>query len=144
MYITLGTLFSMAGFVWVTNFKSNSPFADMLPSWWQFFTHPIASTKTFFEVVKLNSEHHTRETMEKRTRKVEDVQKRAAYRKAHGLDTEQGFGGWTAKSEEEVLGPGIRVRDVAVAQEGQGDVPVAEEQVVRNEKKPLKKWLGIW
>ncbi|KAE8452793.1 hypothetical protein EG329_013065 [Mollisiaceae sp. DMI_Dod_QoI] len=144
LYITLSTLFSMAAFVWFTNFKSNSPFGDMLPSLWQSVTHPIASTKTFFQVIKLDADHHTRETMEKRARKVEDVQKRAAYRKAHGLDTGEGFGGWTAKSEEEVLGTGIHVPDIAVAQEGQGDVPVAEEQDVRKEKKPLKKWLGIW
>lgn len=135
----------MAGFVWATNFKNNSPFADMLPSWGQFFSHPIASTRSFLEVLKLNSEHQTAETMERRRRKVEDVQKRAAYRKAHGLDQNEGFGGWTAKSDSEVLGPGLPVGDVVLPQEGvEGDVSVAEEQIVRKEKKPLKKWLGIW
>ncbi|KUJ18119.1 uncharacterized protein LY89DRAFT_684045 [Mollisia scopiformis] len=133
----------MAAFVWSTNFKQNSPFADMLPSWGDFFRHPIASSKTFLEVVKLNADHNTAETMERRRRKVEDVQKRAAYRKAHGLDTEEGFGGWTAKSEKEVLGPGIPINDVAIAQEGEGEI-VPEQQDVRHEKKPLKKWLGIW
>jgi hypothetical protein len=144
MWITMGTLFSMASFVWLTNFRKNSPFADMLPSFGSLFVHPIATTRTFFEVLKLNSDHTTAETMERRKRKVEDVQKRAAYRKAHGMDTDEGFGGWTAKSEKEVLGPGIPVGDVAEAPEGQADVAVAEEQVVKREKKPLKKWLGIW
>lgn len=75
---------------------------------------------------------------------MEDVQKRAAYRKAHGLDTEEGFGGWTAKSEKDVLGPGIPVADVDMPREGEADAVVPEQQVVRHEKKPLKKWLGIW
>lgn len=135
---------TMATFVWATNFKQNNPFADMLPSWGQVFTQPIVATRTFFEVVKLTTDHNTAETMERRRRKVEDVQKRAAYRKAHGLDTDEGFGGWTAKSEKEVLGPGIPVSDVVEAQEGQGETAIVEQQVVTQEKKPLKKWLGIW
>lgn len=135
---------SMAAFVWATNFKKNNPFADMLPSWGQFFIHPIKSTRSFFEVVKLTTDYNTAETMERRKRKVEDVQKRAAYRKAHGLDTDEGFGGWTAKTEAETLGPSIPVSDVVEAAERQGEAPIAEQQVVRQEKKPLKKWLGIW
>jgi len=134
MYITLGTLFTLAGTVWITNFKRNSPFADMLPSWTQLFVHPMAFFRTFFEVLKLESGRRTAETMERRKRKVEDVQKRAAYRKAHGLEKDEAFGGWTAKSDEQLLGPGIPTGDAEGA---------PTEQVVR-EKKPLKKWLGIW
>ena len=104
----------------------------MLPSWTQIFIHPIACTRTFLEVLKLESERKTAETMERRKRKVEDVQKRAAYRKAHGLETDD-FGGWTAKSNGQLLGPGIPV----------GDIKGDENEQVRP-KKPLKKWLGIW
>jgi hypothetical protein len=106
----------------------------MLPSWTQLFFHPIAFFRTFFEVLRLNSEHNTAETMERRKRKVEDVQKRAAYRKAHGLENDETFGGWTAKSDNQLLGPAIPVGD------GEGG---SSEEVVRP-KKPLKKWLGIW
>lgn len=134
----------MAGFVWATNFKQNNPFADMLPTWGQVFTHPIVSSRKFFEVVKLTTDYTTAETMERRKRKVEDVQKRAAYRTAHGLDKDESFGGWTAKSEKEVLGPGIPVADVVDAQVGEGETPIVEQQVVRQEKRPVKKWLGIW
>jgi len=38
------------------------------------------------EVLRLHTAHVTAETMERRKHKVEDVAKRAAYRKAHGLD----------------------------------------------------------
>lgn len=139
----------MASIIWVTNFKRNSPFADMLPSWGQFFWHPIDTTGKFLEVVKLNSAHMSAETAERRARRTEDVQKRAAYRKAHGLDNNEGFGGWTAKTGSEMLGPGIPVGDVVLPQEsngeGEGETSVvSEQQVVRHEKKPLKKWLGIW
>ncbi|KAK6583287.1 hypothetical protein PZA11_004363 [Diplocarpon coronariae] len=121
---------------WFINNRTNSPFAEMLPAWSQLLFHPIVSLRTFFEVVKMNSDYITAETMERRKRKVEDVAKRAAYRKAHGLDQDDSFGGWTAKTDEQILGPGITIGDAEGAKEGQA-------QVVR-EKRPLKKWLGIW
>jgi hypothetical protein len=76
--------------------------------------------------------------MERRKRKVEDVSKRAAYRKAHGLENDQSFGGWTAKSDEQLLGPAIPIGDT----EGVKDVEAQEH--VDSERKPAKKWLGIW
>lgn len=142
LYITLGTLFGLAGTVWVTNFKRNSPFADLLPAWSQLFVHPIAFFRTFMEVVKMNSDYVTAETMERRKRKVEDVAKRAAYRKAHGLDKDESFGGWTAKSDEQLLGPGIPVGAAEGINGVDGERPQSEP-VVR-EKRPLKKWFGIW
>jgi hypothetical protein len=105
----------------------------MLPSWTQLFIHPIACTRTFLEVLRLDSERTTAETMERRKRKVEDVQKRAAYRKAHGMETDESFGGWTAKNDGQLLGPGMPIGDV----EG-------EQTEQARPKKPLKKWLGIW
>ena len=111
----------------------------MLPHWTQLFTHPIAATRTFFEVLRLTTEHTTAETMDRRKRKVDDVQKRAQYRKAHGLDADEAVGGWTAKTDAESLGPAIPVGDGVAA----GAEPGSEEPVVR-EKKHVKKWLGIW
>merc|ERR1711939_490552 len=120
----------------------NSPFADLLPAWSQLFVHPIAFFRTFMEVVKMNSDYVTAETMERRKRKVEDVAKRAAYRKAHGLDKDESFGGWTAKSDEQLLGPGIPVGAAEGINGVDGERPQSEP-VVR-EKRPLKKWFGIW
>lgn len=90
--------------------------------------------RTFLEVMRLDSERTTAETMERRKRKVEDVQKRAAYRKAHGLETDESFGGWTAKSDEQLLGPGMPI----------GDTDGEQTEQLARPKKPLKKWLGIW
>jgi hypothetical protein len=132
-----GTLFAMAATVFITNFKRDSPFADMIPHWTQLFVHPIRYTRTVFEVLRLHQAHITAETQERRKQKVEDVQKRSAYRKAHGLEKDEGFGGWTAKSDEQLLGPGIPLG------EGAKEGELATEHAPR-ERKPIKKWLGIW
>lgn len=137
-----GTLGGLASTVWFTNFRRNSPFTDMLPPAHEFFFHPIAYLRTFGEVLKLTTEYNTQQTMERRKAKVEDVAKRHEYRKAHGLDKDESFGGWTAKSDAEVLGLGIRVGD------GSDEVPIGPDgetqQEIRRERRPVKKWLGIW
>lgn len=107
----------------------------MLPHWSQFFTHPIQFTRTVVEVLRLNAAHVTAETQARRSRKVEDVEKRSEYRKAHGLDKDEGFGGWTAKTNDELLGPAVPVQEVN--DEGQSE-PVSRP------KPPVRKWLGIW
>ena len=133
------TLFTLAGIVWISNFKRNSPFADMLPHWTQLFVHPIKFTRTCVEVLRLNAAHVTAETQERRKRKVEDVQKRSAYRKAHGLEKDEGFGGWMAKTDEQLLGPGIPMGEME-GKEGEN----AEQHIIREKKPPVRKWLGIW
>ena len=67
---------------------------------------------------------------EKRQHLVDDVQKRATYRRAHGLDMDEIFG-WTTKKDAQVEGEG-------------GTQAQGAETVQKERKKPLKKWLGIW
>lgn len=98
----------------------------MLPHFTQLFIHPIAYSRTVLEVMKLHSAHVTAETQERRAHKAEDVAKRAAYRKAHGMDRDQGFGGWTAKT--------------GVGEEGDKE----QEVQVRQKHFSGKRWLGIW
>jgi len=70
-------------------------------------------------------------TAEKRRQNVADVKKRAEYRKAHGLEEkEKGmFGGWTAKSDEEMLGGGMR--ESGLPGSVNTDSPVNQEEVAR-------------
>jgi hypothetical protein len=103
------------------------------------------------EVFKLHTEHNSAETAERRKRKVEDVQKRAEYRKAHGLEGGEGFGGWTARTNAESLGPSIPVGEkiAAAAIAGStGEAHAVVGEVVHKDqeesKPPAKKWLGIW
>jgi hypothetical protein len=110
----------------------------MLPAASDLFFHPIAFVRTCLEVLRLHTAHVSAETAERRRRKVEDIQKRAEYRKKHGLEHE-GFGGWSAKTDEDDLGPALPTGAAVAAVEG-GEM---EEQVQRPRKK-VKKWLGIW
>ncbi|KAL3422439.1 hypothetical protein PVAG01_06595 [Phlyctema vagabunda] len=133
VFICMGTLTTMAVTVFITNFKRDSPFADMLPHWTQLFLHPISFTRTIIEIMKLQTVHKSAETAERRRRKVEDVAKRGAYRKAHGLDKDESFGGWTAKTDAELQGPAIPLGD-----------GVGEAVEPRKERPQVKKWFGIW
>ncbi|EPE27317.1 hypothetical protein GLAREA_03232 [Glarea lozoyensis ATCC 20868] len=170
--ITLGTLFTLATTVYFNNLKRSSPYADLLPGLSDVFFHPIQSTRTFGEVIRLTGDYNTIQTMERRKAKVEDVTKRDAYRKAHGLDKDEGFGGWTARAAGEEMGGGLRVPDekpkvaeVAVDGKAQtedekkilnlggGKLMLPDGTIVLEkaytaepvvEKKPLRKWLGIW
>lgn len=104
------------------------------------------STRKFFDVVKLSQDYWGRESQDRRTKRVEDVAKRAEYRKAHGLDADESFGGWTAKSDSQLLGPGIPIGDMGAnaVPAGAGEEVKEAEQEVRRERRPVKKWLGIW
>ena len=108
------------------------------------------------------------QTAERRRQKVEDVKKRAEYRKAHGQGQNEGvLGGWTARDDGEALGPALREggaiadgRDGAVVvgpgfdRKVEMDVArVAEEADAKGEefvdfegkRRPVvKKWFGIW
>lgn len=122
----------------------------MLPPLSDVFYHPITFFRTFAEVVKLEGLRQSEETKERRARKVDDISKRAAYRKAHGMETE-GFGGWTALTSEQSLGPALDVQSPKASlaiESGEGQA-VGEESAVqedgqRRRRPPVKKWLGIW
>ena len=106
------------------------------------------------------------ETAERRKKRVDDVQKRAAYRRAHGLEGETGLGGWTAKGDDEVAaspsaastitGAGnseSTLRDneatavgMAAAEGVVGIGDVEENSFVDfdGKRRKVKKWFGIW
>ncbi|KAH6645800.1 hypothetical protein BKA67DRAFT_86259 [Truncatella angustata] len=149
MFITLGTLLSLAAYTSAANFNANSPFADQIPPFSEFYSHPIDYIGTCFHVFKLHEEHISAVTAEKRRRKVEDVAKRSEYRKAHGLDSAQGIESWMGSSKPSATAPAVAVGDAAIpvtapvdgqapAQQGfDSDVNVAEEG-------KRKKFLGIF
>jgi hypothetical protein len=133
------------------------------------FFHPIKFLRTSGEVIRLTGDYNTIQTMERRKAKVEDVQKRDAYRKAHGLDKDEGFGGWTARGAGEEMGSGLRIEekkeDEKVEEKkdenrvlnlgdgklllADGTIVLEKDQVVEQaeqavEKRPVKQWFGIW
>ena len=100
------------------------------------------------------------ETAEKRKSNIEDVQKRNTYRKAHGLETEdgQGLGVWKAQVEREGQGavPNVNVTTATDLTTPSANTSQASISTNRSDdrldayadwegkKRPVKKWLGIW
>jgi hypothetical protein len=113
------------------NFHRTSPFAHLLPPGSSLLTSPFAFFSTYLEVFRLHTAHRSAETAERRKQRVDDVQKRSQYRKAHGLEGEE-FGGWTARTEAEAMGPAAQVDREGL---GEGE---------RRGRAPVKKWFGIW
>lgn len=161
----MGVLGTLASFTFITNFKRTSKFAHMLPTASDLFFHPIAFTQQCFEVLRLHTAAVGAETKERRQRSVDDVVKRDKYRKAHGLDTD-GFGGWSAKGEEDGQGVagarGLAIQGAgglegetaatSVANDEDGGLQAhvrdeqngLDQQGEMKQRKPLRKWLGIW
>lgn len=108
----------------------------------------------------MHVEYTSAETQRRRKQKVEDVKKRSEFRKAHGLDENEGlFGGWTAKTDSETMGPALREEKtpappgpkttMEVAQATVQNIEGKAEQDVfvdfEGNKQPVKKkWFGIW
>lgn len=140
--------------IWLNDFLTTTPFADLLPPNSMFLPHPIAFLRRYWEVYDMHVAYTSEQTAERRRQKVADVSKRAEYRKAHGIEEEHVFGGWTAKSDAELLGPALREGGDG----NKGTLPVlrerrsidkegAEDVYVDFEGKPRpvrKKWFGIW
>ncbi|KAI0096563.1 hypothetical protein F4814DRAFT_453815 [Daldinia grandis] len=91
LFITLGTLTSLAIYTFIANFNAKSPFADLIPPISELPRHPFQYVGVVIDVMRMHEEHQSALTAEKRRRKVDDVAKRNEYRKAHGMGPTQGF-----------------------------------------------------
>ncbi|KAF7718234.1 Uncharacterized protein PECH_002048 [Penicillium ucsense] len=153
VWIAMGILTSLATFTFTTNFKATSPFAHLLPSWSDLFTHPIDTVSQAMHVYRMHVQHESMRVREQRHRRVEDAEKRRQYRVAHGLEeapeAKQKEGEMGVESGDAQSPVAADVAEIA-AGEGVGAVAAAaaaaEEEFVdwEGKKKPVKKWLGIW
>lgn len=100
-----GTLAGLALFTLVENFKRTTPFADMLPSSSDYREQPLASARTLYEVWQLTQLHNSTVVAGRRKKSVDDVAKRAEYRKAHGIEQDGGLGSWTARGDAQAMQP---------------------------------------
>jgi hypothetical protein len=145
--------------IWLNDFLTNTPFADLLPPNSMFLSHPFAFLRRYWEVYDMHVAYTSEQVAEKRRQKVADVRKRAEYRKAHGIDEEHVFGGWTAKSDAEMLGTGMREGgdERGVSKAESVDIPKAATQEVDgkggqetyvdfdgNRQAVKKRWFGIF
>ncbi|KAI4124633.1 MAG: hypothetical protein LQ347_005666 [Umbilicaria vellea] len=158
LIITLGTLSTLAAMTFVNSFTHNSTFSHLLPPARDFWSHPLSFLGQYVEVYRLHTEHITAETAERRRKKMDDVKKRAEYRKAHGLDENQR---WVVRGKDEGMNVGaVGERRVGGEESGTsligkiGDgnaretgIEGEDEHAYANferRRRPVKKWLGIW
>lgn len=153
--ISFGILMSLVLGIWFQNFIHSTPYKDMLPPNSMFFAHPWQFLRRYWDIYDLTTAYNTQQVMERRKAKIDDVQKRSNYRKAHGLDTGDKaglFGGWTAKTDAELMGPALRTSDVEealpkdVELQGELDAPAATaiSDISTAKVKSRPKWFGIW
>lgn len=114
-----GVLISLVVAVWFTDFISTTPYLDLLPPNSMFFAHPFTFLGRYMEVYQMHVVYVSEQTAERRRQKVEDVKKRAEYRKAHGLEGgEEILGGWTARPDGQEMGPALREGAVEIGRSG--------------------------
>ncbi len=99
-YKKKSVLTTLAAITMWEDYHRRSPFAYMLPPISDLFWRPWAFVARCVEVLRLDTAHTTALTQERRRRRVDDVAKRAEFRKAHGLDQNTGFGGWTLRNDD--------------------------------------------
>ncbi|KAI1257780.1 hypothetical protein MGN70_000824 [Eutypa lata] len=127
MFITLGTLSSLALYTFATNFQAKSPYADLIPPLSELPRHPFQYAGVCVDVLRMHEEHESAVTAEKRRRRVDDVQKRNDYRKAHGLEPATGWWGASSSSNSGQAESGAGAGAGAGAQEAGGDDNGARE-----------------
>jgi len=111
--VTQSILVSLTVGIWYQDFMSNTPYTDLLPPNSMLFAHPITFFRRWAEVWQMHVAYVSAQTAERRKQKVDDVQKRSEYRKAHGQEGQDGssgglFGGWTAKDDADTMVPALR------------------------------------
>ncbi|KAL9103389.1 MAG: hypothetical protein Q9163_001565 [Psora crenata] len=122
-WITMGTLTLLASFATWENWCRSTTFRERLPSKKQALTHPIDAFRQFWEAWKQDIYEASLVEGEQRKRGVDDAQKRASYRRAHGGGDDQGMEFWPPFEERE----------------GKIERPINAE-----DKRFVKKWFGIW
>lgn len=88
----------------------------------------------------MDVQHNSTMTREKRLQRVEDAEKRKRYRVAHGLEEDDATSVATAQ-EKEVDDQSPVAVDVDSKGQGQDQGTYVDWE---GNKKPVKKWLGIW
>ncbi|KAI1769623.1 hypothetical protein GGR53DRAFT_8972 [Hypoxylon sp. FL1150] len=140
LFITLGTLTSLAVYTFIENFKAKSPFADMIPPISEFPRHPFQYMGVLVDVMRLHEEHESALTAEKRRVRVEDVTKRNEYRKAHGMEPAQGF--WARGTTEPQPQPQPQATEPVPIVESLEPQAAAATELTPDGKR--KKFLGIF
>ncbi|ORY13709.1 hypothetical protein BCR34DRAFT_561570 [Clohesyomyces aquaticus] len=119
IWITMGTLMSLAIAAWYIDYVNKTPYYDLIPAKKEFIREPMATTRRFIEVYQMHVAHTSQLAYDKRMKKTEDAEKRRQYRLA-------------------------RMAEAAERGEDYNDDPryyIGEDGIRRRR---VKRWLGIW
>ncbi|KAI1656211.1 hypothetical protein F4813DRAFT_138240 [Daldinia decipiens] len=141
LFITLGTLTSLAIYTFIANFNNKSPFADLIPPISEFPRHPFQYIGVVIDVMRMHEKHQSALTAEKRRRKVDDVAKRNEYRKAHGIEPAQGFWASSDSSSSKPAEPET-TEPVPIVESAAPEPNPAAAELTPDGKR--KKFLGIF
>ncbi|KAK1961902.1 hypothetical protein LY78DRAFT_661725 [Colletotrichum sublineola] len=142
LFISLGTLTTLAITTLVLNFTQTSPFKHLLPPASEFWSSPIEFVRTWIHVLQLHERDRNEKAIAMHSRHTDDVAKRQYYRKVHGLDKENpiaNFLGMKEESDEEKAAAVAAVEASPVAGDAAAIAPVEGE-----EKESKKKWFGLF
>ncbi|KAH8699291.1 hypothetical protein BGW36DRAFT_407086 [Talaromyces proteolyticus] len=142
-WIAMGVLTTLATFTFTENFKRTSPFAHLLPPWSGFLSHPINTVSQAVSVWKMHVEHNSVVARENRHKRIDDAEKRRQYRIAHGLEEPAHAGASVVEDDQSPIAAGAADTMIPMQQiqtEASGD----SQQFREGQKRPVKKWLGIW
>ena len=128
-------LIFFAGWTAILGFKATSPYAGQMPSWGQWFRHPIDSSGQFVDVMKLHIIHDSEVARAKRERMISETFKTKAYRVMHGLEPLQG-----QPTEVQILVAKMKGEYI----EGPNGQELVIKPQLNQQRRPLKKWFGIW
>ncbi|KAI8234597.1 hypothetical protein K4K57_008970 [Colletotrichum sp. SAR 10_99] len=134
LFITMGTLTTLAVTSLYLNFTHTSPFKHLLPPASEFWSHPVDFVQTWIRVLQLHERDRNEKAIAMHTRHTDDVAKRQYYRKEHGLDKQNPIANFLGMKEG-----ADEPAPVADAPPVSGAV-----ETTPAEGEPRKKWFGIF
>ncbi|KAF2862861.1 hypothetical protein K470DRAFT_168364 [Piedraia hortae CBS 480.64] len=147
LFISMSVLISLCVTLWVQDFLLNTPYRDLLPPKSMIFAHPIRFLGRWFEVYGMHVRYVSDQTAERRRRKLEDVEKRAAYRKAHGIETGGSFRTEDSSPLADDASP-VAAHEPQAASGTAGQVQGSSQAEVTKPaagvSQPARKWFGIF
>lgn len=146
MHTTQGVLTSLATFTFTTTFKANTPFAHLLPSWSDLIWHPFDTLGQAITVYKMDVEHKTIQAEEKRLQKFGDAYRQHRYRVAHGIKDgpEIGPEADVFVDRKKAVEDKVQQKEEEKRMEREHEHEQGEYVDFEGNRKPVKKWLGIW
>lgn len=120
-----------------------------MPGWSGLLSHPFNTISQVVSVWKMHVQHNSVLAREKRHKRIDDAEKRRQYRVAHGLEAPAvvDTAAKTAAVEDDQSPIAAGAADTIVEPvkvEVEAEAGKEEYRAFGGEKRPVKKWLGIW